>query len=507
MAGRYMAQGVWLICLALAASVSAAPHVIKVVDEQTGRGVPLVELETTSNVRLYTDSAGVVAFEEPGLMNTRVWFNIKSHGYEYPREVFGIRGEGIDIKDGGKTELKIRRTQVAERMYRVTGQGIYRDSVIAGLPVPIRQPLLNGGVMGQDSVQCLVYQGKIWWFWGDTARAGGPLGHFAMSGATSQLPEKGGLDPAVGVDLDYFVGADGFSRPMMDVPGDGVKWASGMMVLKDPDGLERMVCMYTRLRGLTEPLDRHMAVWDDQRQVFKQGKPLDLNNPLYPDSQPLRATAADDSIEYFYFPMPYAVTRVRAEWSAVMDARQYEAFTPLKPGTRYAKEQTQLDRDPSGRLIWAWKKDTAPLREQEQRDLIRAGVMKEDEGWYRLKDVDTGKPVVAHGGSVCWNDCRRKYVMVFVEIGGTSMLGEVWFTESDRPEGPYTKARKIATHVKQDLYNVVQHPMFDQQGGRVTFFEGTYTKMFSGNPEPTPRYEYNQLMYRLDLSDPRLKLE
>ena len=27
----------------------------------------------------------------------------------------------------------------------------------------------------------------------------------------------------------------------------------------------------------------------------------------------------------------------------------------------------------------------------------------------------------------------------------------------------------------------------------------------SGNPTPTPRYEYNQLMYRLDLSDPRLK--
>ena len=25
--------------------------------------------------------------------------------------------------------------------------------------------------------------------------------------------------------------------------------------------------------------------------------------------------------------------------------------------------------------------------------------------------------------------------------------------------------------------------------------------MFSGNPDQTPRYEYNQIMYRLDLSD------
>ncbi|MBI3860545.1 MAG: hypothetical protein HY290_01470, partial [Planctomycetia bacterium] len=41
--------------------------------------------------------------------------------------------------------------------------------------------------------------------------------------------------------------------------------------------------------------------------------------------------------------------------------------------------------------------------------------------------------------------------------------------------------------------------------GRQIFFEGTYTHTFSGNPhETTPRYEYNQVMYRLDLDDPRL---
>ena len=35
--------------------------------------------------------------------------------------------------------------------------------------------------------------------------------------------------------------------------------------------------------------------------------------------------------------------------------------------------------------------------------------------------------------------------------------------------------------------------------------EGTYTNTFSGNPCQTPRYEYNQIMYRVDLSDERLK--
>jgi len=37
------------------------------------------------------------------------------------------------------------------------------------------------------------------------------------------------------------------------------------------------------------------------------------------------------------------------------------------------------------------------------------------------------------------------------------------------------------------------------------YFEGTYTMAFSGNRNPIPRYDYNPMLYRLDLSDPRLK--
>src|SRR6185436_12342539 len=59
-----------LLILVLAASPAAAAgasasapnacHVIEVVDEQTARGVPLVELETVDRVRYYTDSNGLV---------------------------------------------------------------------------------------------------------------------------------------------------------------------------------------------------------------------------------------------------------------------------------------------------------------------------------------------------------------------------------------------------------------------------------------------------------------
>ncbi|MDB5391072.1 MAG: hypothetical protein JWM11_6718, partial [Planctomycetaceae bacterium] len=72
--------------------------------------------------------------------------------------------------------------------------------------------------------------------------------------------------------------------------------------------------------------------------------------------------------------------------------------------------------------------------------------------------------------------------------------------------GPWEYAVKIVTHDKYSFYNPKQHPYFDQKGGQLIYFEGTYTQMFSGNPVATPRYEYNQMQYRLDLGDSRLAL-
>ena len=51
-----------------------------------------------------------------------------------------------------------------------------------------------------------------------------------------------------------------------------------------------------------------------------------------------------------------------------------------------------------------------------------------------------------------------------------------------------------------------EHPYFDKHGGRMIFFEGTYTTLFSGNKQKTPRYDYNQVMYKLDLAHPDLQL-
>jgi hypothetical protein len=202
------------------------PFGIRVVDADTGRGVPLIELRTTHAVRYYTDSAGWVAFEEPGLLGREVYFHVSGHGYEHAADGFNYRGVALRAEPGGRAEIRVRRVNIAERLYRVTGGGIYRDSLLLGEQAPTSQPALNGLVCGQDSVLTAPYRGRIFWFWGDTARPSYPLGNFQVAGATSRLPGDGGLRPDVGVDLEYFVDARGFAREMAPIPGEGPTWTT-----------------------------------------------------------------------------------------------------------------------------------------------------------------------------------------------------------------------------------------------------------------------------------------
>ena len=85
-------------------------------------------------------------------------------------------------------------------------------------------------------------------------------------------------------------------------------------------------------------------------------------------------------------------------------------------------------------------------------------------------------------------------------------LGQIYYTDSASLLGPWSPARKIITHDRYSFYNPTHHPELDQAEGRVIYLEGTYTTSFSAAPVKTPLYDYNQIMYRLDLSDPRLEL-
>lgn len=489
----------------LAAGAFAQPFRITVRDSATKRGVPLVECTTTNGIVHVTDSAGVIAFDEPGLMGRDVFFTVRSHGYTFPKDGFGIAGVALRTVPGGSATLAVDRVNIAERLYRVTGQGIYRDSVLLGDTPPVREPVLNAQVVGQDSVQTAIYRGRVLWIWGDTSRASYPLGNFAASGATSRLPGDGGLSPEVGVDLAYFIGPDGFSRPMCPIEGrPGPVWLDGLVTCDDGSGRERLLCHFARVKSLGEMYEQGIAIYNDDKDRFEPARGLPLDTLLCMRGQPVRHK--DDAGDYWYFATPFPLVRCRAVYEDLMDPARYESYTCLKEGVRYDAARPMLDRDAKGNLVYSWKPDTGLVLQKEQDELIKAGLMKPEEALIALRDVESGKAVLGHAGTVHWNDYRKKWVMIAQEIWGTSLCGEIWYSEAPGLTGPWTSARKIVTHDDYSFYNVAHHPFFDEGGGRFIYFEGTYTMAFSGSKTPTARYDYNQVMYRLDLADPRLKL-
>src|SRR5439155_11938973 len=120
------------------------------------------------------------------------------------------------------------------------------------------------------------------------------------------------------------------------------------------------------------------------------------------------------------------------------------------------------DRGPDGRLRYAWRANTPAPGPSDEVRLVKSGAIKPNEVRWRLYDRDTGKAVVPHAGSVYWNAYRRRWVMIAVETGGTSFLGEVWYAEAGAPVGPWKYAAKLVTHDKYSFYNPTQHPEFDR---------------------------------------------
>jgi hypothetical protein len=393
-----------------------------VLDEQTGRGVPLVELKLLNEVKYWTDSAGVAALDEPSLHGRDVFLSIRTHGYEYPHETPLGRGLNVTIQPGAMQEVRVRRTMIAERLYRLTGEGIYRDSLMAGLPVPANEPLLNAQVFGQDTVSAAIYRGRIFWIWGDTV---GPVyWNFSVSAATSDLRD----DPALAVNYRYFTDTEGRAKQMLPLPREGLVWIEGLIPMKDPWGEERLVATYTRQDGLRFPDECGLALFDDARQAFEPWVHMPCTR-RHVSSHPVLHDG------YWYM---YPSLRVPNDWQAIQDPKRWET-----------------------------------------------------------RDVQL-PPNAARPSCMVWNEYRQRWILLLEDAG------DVYYAEARRPEGPYGRAVRIIQHDDYSFYNVASHPFFNQEGGRVIYLEGTYTDAFSAAREKTPRYNYNQVMYRVRLDDPRL---
>jgi hypothetical protein len=164
---------------------------------------------------------------------------------------------------------------------------------------------------------------------------------------------------------------------------------------------------------------------------------------------------------------------------------------------RFAAETAPIARRPAGFLERRERQILGSLRQLAPDVALPANIR----GLARLFDMGS-----AQSGSVVWNPWRKRWVTVFVEIyGKPSLLGELWYAEADAPTGPWGKAVKILSHDNYSFYNPRLHPEFTSADSPILIFEGTYTAAFADRPPPTPRYDYNQILYRLDLDDPRLQ--
>lgn len=438
--------------LLLAAPMMAAepggPFVIQVVDAATDRPVPLVRLRTVHEVEYFTDNEGLVAFDEPGLMNQRVYFQVTSHGYTFPKDGFGMAGTRLLTKPGETATIKVERQNLAERIGRITGAGRYEHTARCGRPLPAPDALLNAGVLGSDSVHNAVFEGKLFWLWGDTNRASYPLGNFQTTMATSPLlPGRPGASANPG--LSYFTGSDGFVKAMAAMPGEGPTWLSALVTLKDAAGKEHLCATYAKVKAPLTVYERGLCEFAADKSVFEKILTFPPKAVAFPDGHPF-PHQTEDGREWMYFGEALPQMRLPANYESWRDPRTYEPVTP----------------------------DVAFTSQED------------------------GRKIISHNGCLMWNEYRHLWLSIFTELHGrTSELGDIWVAEAPSPEGPWRKAVQVLQHDHYSFYNPKWHPYWSENGGQIVYFEGTYTATFSGNLHPTPRYDYNQILYRLDLQD------
>lgn len=479
------------------------PFVIRVLDSETGLPVPLVEISTVNNIRKVTDNQGVTTWPETDLAGEDVFFHLKSHGYEFAKDGFGYDGQRIKVKSGGSVDLKIKRVQLAQRLYRITGAGRLAESQLAGL-VSIDHPdaITKSKVIGQDSVQMTEYKNQLHWMWGDTNRLAYPLGNFHMPSARTALPGVNSWNPETSLPLKYFENAEtGFAAETCRMPGDGPTWLSALARVWDDRGDERLVGWYSKIKPPLSVYQRGIAVWNDSKQTFEMVKTFTPEHVSAPEGAHDLLIETDGK-KWLYFCDPFPFVRVPATFQDYCNPESYEYYSSMMP--RSTLEKPVLDRDSKGRLQFGWHRHVPYWDQKLQADLIKKGLIKLEECPIQLQSSD-GKQLTTARGIVAWNRFRQKWIMIFGQLyGESSILGEIWYAEADHPTGPWRQATKIITHTKYSFYNVAHHPELDSEDGQQIFIEGTYTATFSGNENPTPRYDYNQILYKLDLGDTRL---
>lgn len=438
----------------LSAAEALKPCRVEVVEKGSGWPVPLMELRTTHHTRFVTDNAGVIAFDLPELMGRETWFDVLGHGYEVPKDGFGQRGVRLTPQPGATLKIEVSRTIIAKRLGRLTGGGLFAESQKLGRELDWPE----SGTLGCDSVQNAVHRGKLFWLWGDTTLARYPLGIFDSTGATTAVRPLSNFEPPLRLQFDHFTDGKGAPRTIAKMPGNGPTWITGYASLPDKTGAARLVASYLKITPPLETREAGLCVWNEASSNFRPLRVIwtksDTSNkpPVFPEGHPVFWKESNGK-EWILFGNPFPTLRCPATFEAWQDSATWETLKP-------------------------------------QVSLVSAD----------------GKPVKPHSGSIAWNAFRKRWVAVFMEkFGKPSVFGELWYAEADAPTGPWGPAVKVLSHANYTFYNPRLHAELTPEGSPILISEGTYTMQFADKPAPTPRYDYNQILYRLDLDDAKLK--
>jgi hypothetical protein len=427
---------------------------IEVVDKDSRWPVPLVELRTIHQVRFVTDNAGVIAFDLPELMERETWFHVIADGYEVPADGFGNRGVRLIPQHGASLTVEVNRTSIAKCIGRITGAGLFAESQKLGRETDWPE----GPIVGCDSVLNAVHRGRLFWAWGDTSLARYPLGIFHTTSATTAVQPLDSFEPPLRLRLDYFTDEAGQPRGVAEMPGSGPTWLTGYVSLPDSAGGSRLVATYTKIIPPLEPYETGLCVWNDDLERFQHVRTLWKKSDGSPKPPPLPKghpviVDGDDDKKWVLFGDPLPKLRCPATFD---DWQNPDSWETLKPQDSFVS-------------------------------------------------AEDGSPVKPQSGSIAWNQYRKRWVAVFMQLfGKPSAFGELWYAEADSPYGPWGKAVKVLSHKNYTFYNPRIHPEMTPDDSPILLFEGTYTQTFANRPEATPRYDYNQILYRLDLDDPEL---
>lgn len=433
---------------------------VLVLDRENHWPVPMVELRTTHQVRWYTDNTGMATLDLPELMGRETWLFVEGRGYTVPADGFGYRGVRVTPEPNQVIKILVERTSIAKRLGRLTGAGLQDERAEANGE---GRPRSRSLIMGCDSVQLARHRGRLFWFWGDTTLAHYPLGIFHMTGATTELVPLLEWKPPVEMPYQHFTDASGRPRAVAEMPGEGPTWLTNVVSLPDADSKEHLVATYRKIRGFLQAYEVGLCEWDDQKQVFQHVRTLWSEGD---ERQWLSALQEGHPVfwtderqrRWVLFGNPFPHVRFPATYEAWRD-------------------------------VEAW--ETLPV---QQTVVVRAT---------SSDDVDITPEIRPHSGSIAWHAGTNRWISVFVQRDGSpSALGEVWYAEATQPTGPWRHAVKILSHPNNSFYNPRLHPEMDgPDADRAVLFEGTLSQQFADQPVIIPRYDYNQLLYRLDLDD------